>query len=372
MAHIERRGPRKYRARYRGPDGKERSKTFYRERDAAVWLASVETSKHRGEWIDPTLGKTTFEAWSTDWFDTLTVRPSTLAVYEYVNRCHLLPTFGAVQVGRITPAMVRRWYAQLTASPLAQATVAKSYKLLARMMRAAVDDGLIAKSPCSIKGAGTERSPEMQFADVEQVWRIAEATTPRYRALVLLAAFGGLRFGELAGLRRRRVDLLHRTIAVTEQITDVRGQVSVAEPKTHAGRRVVALPPFLAAELEAHLRAFSEPGAGGLVFPAPEGGPLRRSNFRRRVWLPALEKAGIPNLRFHDLRHTAGTLTAQTGATTKEVMARLGHASPRAALIYQHATEERDAAIAAALENLAASPRPPDPDDLSATVARVR
>jgi integrase len=85
---------------------------------------------------------------------------------------------------------------------------------------------------------------------------------------------------------------------------------------------------------------------------------MRRSYFRRRVWLPAIEAAEMPGLRFHDLRHTAGTIAAQTGATTKELMARLGHASPRAALIYQHATEERDEEIAAQLDILAAQPRP--------------
>jgi integrase len=113
------------------------------------------------------------------------------------------------------------------------------------------------------------------------------------------------------------------------------------------------------AAVEAHIAAgWSEPGPDGLVFPAPEGGPMRRSNFGRRVWRPATEAVGVPGLRFHDLRHTAGTLAAITGATTKELMGRIGHASPAAALRYQHATAERDASIADALDRLAASARP--------------
>jgi integrase len=138
----------------------------------------------------------------------------------------------------------------------------------------------------------------------------------------------------------------------------VNGRLEFGPPKTAASARTVALPAFLVTELERHLERWSGPGPDGLVFPAPEDGPMRRSNFRRRAWVPALRLVGLEGLRFHDLRHSAGTMTAVAGATTKELMARLGHSSPRAALIYQHATAERDAAIAAALDTLAASPRP--------------
>ncbi|MGK2928806.1 MAG: tyrosine-type recombinase/integrase, partial [Acidimicrobiales bacterium] len=116
----------------------------------------------------------------------------------------------------------------------------------------------------------------------------------------------------------------------------------------------------------------AEPGKNGLVFPAPEGGPMRRSNFRRRVWLPALSSAGIEGARFHDLRHTAGTMAAIAGATTRELMSRLGHASPRAAIIYQHATEQRDAEIAAKLDALAASPRPTGPPDTGGELVELQ
>jgi integrase len=126
-------------------------------------------------------------------------------------------------------------------------------------------------------------------------------------------------------------------------------------PKTDAGLRTVALPAFLVAELSAHLEVYAEKGETGLVFPAAQGGPMRRSNFRRRQWLPATTEAGLEGLRFHDLRHTASTLAASTGASTKELMVRMGHSSARAALIYQHATAERDAEIAAALDVLVAA-----------------
>jgi integrase len=117
----------------------------------------------------------------------------------------------------------------------------------------------------------------------------------------------------------------------------------------------VALPAFVVEEMDLHLASYVEDADEGLVFPAADGGPMRRSNFRRRVWLPALATVGIDGARFHDLRHTAGTTAAIAGATSKELMARLGHGSPRAAIIYQHATAGRDAEIGARLDAVAAS-----------------
>lgn len=371
MAHVEKRGPGRWRARYRGPDGRERSKTFDRKVDAERWLAQTETDKARGQWVDPAAGRLTFEEWWEDWSATVTLRSSTRDLYAYLARRHLLPVFGRAELARITSTDVRRWLAGMRATKLSPNTVAKAYRLLARVMAAAVEDGRVGRSPCSVKGAGTERSPEMRFADVDQVAELADAVGPRYRALVLTAAFTGLRWGELAGLRRHRVNLLHRSLAVAEILTEVNGRLDVGPPKTDAGRRTVALSAFLVDELERHLEEWSEPGPDGLVFPAPDGGPMRRSNFRRRTWDPATRAAGVPGLRFHDLRHSAGTLAAVTGATTKELMARMGHSSPRAALIYQHATAERDGAIADALDALvagalAASSRPDAPTPLRA------
>lgn len=123
------------------------------------------------------------------------------------------------------------------------------------------------------------------------------------------------------------------------------GEVIEDGPKSRAGRRKVALPAVLVADLDHHRELFCAGATpDDYVFTSPEGTPIERSNFRYRVWLPATEAADLPGLRFHDLRHTAGTLAARTGATTKELMARLGHASPRASLIYQHAAEAETAA----------------------------
>ena len=165
-----------------------------------------------------------------------------------------------------------------------------------------------------------------------QVAALAEAIDPRYRALVLVAAYGGLRWGELVGLRVRRVDLLHGRVTVAEQVAEVNGRLIPGPPKTEAGRRTVTLPAVAAVALAEHLAEFAEPGPEGLVFPAPEGGYLRRSNFSRRSWRPATRAAGVEGLRFHDLRHSAATLALAAGANTRELMERMGHTSPAVAL----------------------------------------
>jgi integrase len=217
------------------------------------------------------------------------------------------------------------------------------------MLNTAVVDGKITSNPCIIRGAGVEHTAERKTATVEQVYALADAIEPRYRLTVLLGAFAGLRFGELGALTRGRVDLDAGTVAVTEAaIETTGGHRQIGEPKTEKGRRVVALPPQIVTELRKHLDQYVSGEPAALVFVGPKGGPLRRANFHT-VWAPAREAVGLGEMHFHDLRHTGNTLAAATGASTAELMARMGHASARAALIYQHATEDRDQAIAMAL-----------------------
>jgi integrase len=174
----------------------------------------------------------------------------------------------------------------------------------------------------------------------------------RYRAVVYTAAYATLRFGECSALTRQRIDLVHRTISVTEQAQRVTGQGRVVcSPKSEAGSRVVAIPAALVAVLDDHLARFVDSAPDALVFTGEKGGPLERSNWTA-LFAKARASAELDWLHFHDLRHFAGTTAAQTGATTREIMARLGHSSPRAALIYQHASAERDNAIAEGLDAL--------------------
>jgi integrase len=212
---------------------------------------------------------------------------------------------------------------------------------------------VLAKNPCRIKKAGAERPEERSIASLAQLYNLAEAVPQRYRAMVLLAGLAGLRIGELLGLTRTDVDLLHASVTVKQQRVRLdSGEVRTAAPKTAAGRRTVAIPASLVPELDRHLATYTSAEPDALVFTGAAGAAVDRTNFRQRVWLPATRATDLSGLRFHDLRHTAATLAALTGASTKELMARLGHATPRAALIYQHATEDRDRALADALEML--------------------
>ncbi len=234
----------------------------------------------------------------------------------------------------------------------------KTYRLLRTTLNTAVEDGLIPRNPCRIKGAGSDKTPERPTVTVEQVYAIADAITPRYRGLVILAAFTGLRFGELRALRRKRLDLQGGVVTVAPDDGNVQrdrhGASHFTRPKSRASVRTVAIPVPVLPELEAHLQLIGNLGPDSLVFPADKSAdgmrPFHAEAFGRQ-WRKAVAKVnGLPeNLRFHDLRHTGNTLAATTGASTRELMVRMGHASPRAALIYQHASADRDRAIADAL-----------------------
>ena len=336
--------------------------TFATKGDAQRWLSAAETDIGRGDWHDPRLGDVPFREWADRWLATKAPKlsPATENLYRYLLRRHVVPRFGSMPVGRITSADVQAWLADLHQTDLSPNTVAKAYRVLSGALDGAVDAGLIARSPCTLKGAGTERHAEMQIATPDQVAALASAVGPRWEALVFVAAYSGLRWGELAGLRRRDVDLEANTLTVTRKLGEVNGTLSFGPPKTAAGRRTVGIPSFVARTLDMHIALYGEAGDEGLVFPAVEGGPLRRSNFRRRVWEPATAEVGVSGLRFHDLRHTAATLAAASGTSLKALMALIGHASAAAALRYQHVIDGQDADIVRYLERFGDMPSVPE------------
>ena len=350
----------KWQARFRvGSRRAEAPRTFSTKSEASRWLSSVETEQARGLWLDPAAGKVTLKDFSTAWLrSNVRISPRTREIYASQLRLHVLPlvsesvpALGDVALSSLTPDLIRAWYGELL-ERRGRSIAAKAYARLRQILARAVDDDRIAKNPCRIEGGGAERHPEQRFASLAELYQLASLVGPRYRALILTAGLAGLRQGELAALRRRDVDLLHGQITVRrKRLRLASGQVIEDDPKSEAGKRRVALPGPLVKELDSHLAMFTDSGGDAYVFTSPNGTPLERSNLRYRVWVPATKTAGLDGLRFHDLRHTAGTLAARTGATTKELMARLGHASPQAAMVYQHAAEDRDRLIA---ERLAA------------------
>jgi integrase len=184
--------------------------------------------------------------------------------------------------------------------------------------------------------------------------RLANAVGLRYRALVLLGTFASLRWGEPAALRRKDINLETMTVTVERSLTELAGGgYQFGPPKSAVGRRPVPFPDLIVADLRAHLGSSTGPGADDLVFTSPTGTPLRHSNFRCRVWLPALTQAELPGIHFHDLRHTGNMLMASAGANLRELMERMGHSTTRAALIYLHSTTERQRTLADTLGDLA-------------------
>jgi integrase len=203
-------------------------------------------------------------------------------------------------------------------------TVAKAYRLLHAIFSTAEEDRLIKRNPCRIDGAGQEESDEREIVPLPVVFALADAVPVSHRALVLLATFADLRWGELAGLRGENINLTTCEVRVRETIAEPdKGELRRETPKSQAGKRTVAFRAELMPEIRWHLECFTEPGPQGYVFIGPKGGLLRRSNFRP-IWTKARNSVGLPDLHFHDLRHTGGTLSAATGASLKELMAGSG------------------------------------------------
>lgn len=350
-------GSGRWQARYRGPDGLMRAadRTFAAKTDAEVWLSRKEVEILNGEWINPDGGRTIFAEFASSWVtERPGLRPKTVQLYRYLLRCYLLPSFGQAALAEIREARVRRWRRELLDHGAGSVTVAKAYRLLKAILNTAVDDGLIRRNPCRIKGAGSENSSERPVLTVSQVYRLAELIDERYRALLLLGTFGSLRWGELAALQRSDIDLDACTVRVERTLTELSAsELFFSPPKSDAGRRVVAIPSLIVPELRAHIERFAQPGDDGLLFTSSTGKRLRNSNFRRRVWLAAVEAAGLRGLHFHDLRHTGNAFAAGTGANLRELMERMGHSSARAAMIYLHSSDERQRKIADALGAMA-------------------
>lgn len=323
---------------------------------ARALKTQAENDALTGVALDPRAGARVLNDYFSGWVSTRLVKgrplsPSTRLGYARLWRRTIEPSIGRRQLRALRPEAVRNWHADVTTTAGGD-QAAKAYRLLRAVLATAEADELIRLNPCRIRGGGQEHHEERPLVATSLVLDLADAIEDRYRALVLVAGFAGLRTGESLGLRRADVDLLHDEIRVTAQAQELAGSGRIVlAPKSDAGRRVVAIPAVVVEALDAHLSTFTPPDPDAPVFTSPHGGPLRRATLSA-AWRSACRVAGAPDgLRLHDLRHHAATLTARMpGVTTKELMARIGHASPRAALIYQHATAERDRAIASFLD----------------------
>lgn len=345
----------RWQARYYGPDRLRRSLplTHERKRDAELALAKLEADLARDDWIDPDAGRIALEEFGNTWLrEHVGLADTTRERYEIAFCRYLLPTFGNVPLNEIRDGDVRRWYASLVNSGVGRASIAKAYRVLRAMLNTAVDDGLIKRNPCRVKGAGDDKSEERPVLSLDEVFRVVTELPERYRVMALLATFTSLRFGELVALTRRDIDVQAGFVTVIRsqaQLND--GRMILKGPKSLAGRRAVPIPDELLDEVKQHLERYcADSGADGRVFVGPKGGLLRRQNFRK-IWLRAVAGSGVTPVHFHDLRHTGNTLAADSGATVRELMERMGHSSPRAAMVYLHISKGRSREIADRLSN---------------------
>lgn len=354
----------RFQASYIGPDLHRHPAphTFETRMDAEGWLAAERRLTEHEDWIAPKRRQTrakglTLATYAPRAIERRRVRgeplkPRTKALYKSLMDRVIGPELGDRPLRAIRPDDVRDFYETLGSQHPTQR--AHAYSLLRTIMGEAVTEGLIDSNPCQIRGAGrTTRQRRIDIATPEQLVTIAEGMPDRLRLLILIAAWCGLRYGELAELRRGDIDLERKTIVVSRAVVRVDGADLVGLPKSHAGVRIVAIPPHLIPVIESHLEQHTAKGSDALLFPRPGTNRHLIHTEVTKLYVKARNAAGRPDLRLHDLRHTGATLAAQTGATLAELMARLGHSTPQAALRYQHAAQGRDAQIAAALSKMA-------------------
>jgi integrase len=367
-----------YRARYFGPDGRryKAPTLFLTKKEARSWLSLRQAEIIRKAWEPPEAAakpqtKLTFGEYSKTWMAQRDLKDRTREHYEKLLEGQIKPKFGALPIASITADDVRAWHAAMgTKTPTLRA---HAYGLLRTIMGTALSHGKISTNPCVIRGAGTARRVhKIRPATLDEIAIITEEMPKQYQAMVLLAAWCALRFGELTELRRRDIIIVEPTeeelcnalhngeeppasygiVRIERAVVRVEDGFKPTTPKSDAGRRDVEIPPHLLPAIKAHLETHVQDGRDSLLFPAVHGGHLAPASLYRHFY-KARATAKRDDLRWHDLRHSGAVLAAATGATLAELMGRLGHSTPAAAMRYQHAAQGRDRQIAALLSKLA-------------------
>lgn len=350
----------RWQARYRDPDGHERTRDFARKADAERFLTTITADVLRGAYVDPHAGKVTFAAFAERWLAAQTFGDTTREATEHRLRLHAIPHLGHRELRAIRPSIIQAWIKGLTAE-LAPTYVRTIHTNVASVLNAAVDDGLIAANPAKARSV---RLPALDHTTIEP-WPIerAEAViaalSERYRATGLVAAGCGLRQGEVFGLRVCDIDFLGRRIHVNQQVKLVRSQLVIGAPK---GRktRTVPLPAAVAAELAEHLRRHPATGSD-LVFTSREHKALNRNYYNRHIWRPALLAAGVEPGRpngMHALRHFYASVLIDAGESVKAVAEYLGHADAGFTLrVYAHLFPSSEQRARQALDRVLGAPR---------------
>ena len=358
MGFVEKRSANAgYRARYRDPLGRQRSRSFDRKADAQRFLLEMEADKAWGTWIDPRGADMALADWAEE-FLRLGPRlsPTTRQTYRRDLDKYVVPRFGAYPIGRVPADEIENWLNDEIDAGIAPSSVHRHYRTLRRMLQVAVDKQKLLVNPCQRVQPPRVPSREMVFLGWGEVAALANAHSERYRVLIYMAVDSGMRWSELIGLRRARVDLRNRKVRVTEQLIRLdAGEWVRKEPKTPASVRSITISPFTAGLLAHHLDHYAEPGLDALVFPNEAGHPIISSSFWNNHFRRAQRRVGVV-CRFHDLRHSSVALAIAEGAHPKAIQARMGHSSINVTLDrYGHLFPELDESIATAFgERLAA------------------
>lgn len=346
----------RFQASFIGPDSRRHNAptTFAARMDAEAWLSRRREEIRDGVWTPRPADAApvpTLTDYAAKWLPARELKPSTRSHYRRLLERHVLPDLGQWRVNALTPDVVRAWHKAFPADiPTMRA---HAYALLRTILTTAVEDGHLTANPCTIKGAGrVKRASVTRLLSLAELDSLVDLMPDRFKAATLVAAWGGLRFGELFALERRDVDTTAGVVRVRRAISRVDGQVIVGTPKSDAGRRDVHLPPHIMEAVRHQLDTYALPGREGLVFPAERGGYLNPATMQHPFYR-AREAIGREDFRWHDLRHFGATEAARAGATLRELMARMGHSTTGASLRYQHAAAERDAEIARRLSERA-------------------
>lgn len=347
MASIAKRPDGQWRARYRDATNNEHSRHFRRKIDAQRWLDAVTTAVNTGAYVDPRRTQITVGEWSKRWLDTkVNLKATTRRGYETALRVHVVPHWDGVKLADVTHEGVAAWVSRLHESGLAASTVRHAHRVLSLVFALAVRDSRIARNPADGVPLPRPRRDEQVFLTHLEVDELAEGAG-RDRLTILFLAYTGVRYGEMAALRIRNLDLLRRRALIAEAVADVSGRAVFDTPKNHQ-RRTVPIPGFLVEELASHV-AGKQPD--DFVFAAEKGGVLHLRNFRRKSFNPAVRRAGLDNLTPHALRHTAASLAIAGGANVKVVQTMLGHKSATMTLdLYGHLLADQLDQVADAMD----------------------
>jgi integrase len=339
-----------YDVRLRGRDGQPYKRTFPTKDEAKAWQADEISKLAAGTWSDSRRGRRlSVEAVATMWLDKDPIkRGSSKARDLSTLRTYVFPVLGKTAIGSVTrsdiQALVSSWTTTHSAS-----SVVRMFATLRGLFSFAESDELVSRSPCTRIKVPKLALVERPQLDAGQLSALADELGPDMDTFMWLGVVLGLRWAEAAGLNVGSIDALRGRLTVSAQLArDGTRQL----PKSSAGTRTLSVPTWLAEELAGVMarRGLNATNADELLFVSSTSTPLNYSHWRQRVWGPACERAGLPGLRFHDLRSMAATALIASGTDVKTTQTRMGHSSPQVTLaLYARATERADAAAAEAV-----------------------